>query len=109
MDIVMLVLTGPIPKKLIGVVNGRKEVILRVNQAVIELIAYRLEHWILYYDNPPTSSLHTNWFVINSQTSDPEVGWPGDMVAGPFDTKEEARLAMAKHLLDFVSVNMPEE
>lgn len=38
------------------------------------------------------------WFVIDITTAEPEVNWPGELVAGPFDTYREAHTALAREI-----------
>jgi hypothetical protein len=46
---------------------------------------------------------HTGpWYVVDASTEDPEVGYPGEYVSGPHDTVEEARLSIARAVLEEV-------
>jgi hypothetical protein len=42
------------------------------------------------------------WYVVDAHTEDAQCGYPGDMVSGPHGTVEEARLAIAKAVLEEV-------
>lgn len=42
------------------------------------------------------------WYVVDASTEDAQVGYPGDMVSGPHDTVEDARLFIARAVLEEV-------
>ena len=72
---------------------------ITISDNVLEIISERLQKWIIS-PNPFFNSSTGPWFIINRLTSDDSVGWPGDKIAGPFDTKEEAHLGYARALLE---------
>lgn len=48
-----------------------------------------------------TNDSHTIWWVIDGRTAEPDVNWPGDLIQ-KCTSLEEARLALARALLEFV-------
>ena len=61
------------------------------------VIAKRLADWcVTTYPDLSTP----NWFCIDMSRRDDSVGYPGDLICGPFQTKHEAYIGMAKALIE---------
>ncbi len=61
------------------------------------VIAKRLKDWVIH-SHPDLKT--PNWFVIDVSKQDNEVGYPGDLICGPYPTKFEAYMGMAKALIE---------
>ncbi len=63
------------------------------------VIAKRLNDWIITtYDSANLKTPH--WFCIDVSKADNDVGYPGDLICGPYQTKHEAYTGMAKALIE---------
>ncbi len=70
---------------------------ITISDNVLEIISLRLENWIIIPN--PTFELAGPWFVIDKRTID-DIGYHGNKIAGPFDTRKEAHLGFARALLE---------
>ncbi len=63
------------------------------------VIAHRLNNWIITtYDS--LSLTTPQWYCIDVSKQDCDVGYPGDLICGPYRTKFEAYTGMAKALIE---------
>ncbi len=68
---------------------------------MVLLVANCLKDWqIIPSPNSDYTKWGAPWHVVDGSTAEPEVNWPGELIAGPYDSKEAARRGMAYALLE---------
>ncbi len=71
-----------------------------VDEEMVERVRLAFQNWyILGTIVEGKIGYHNPWFVVDGSSAEPDVNYPGDLVAGPFETLEEAETARAQAVI----------